>query len=133
MPTNNDAQAVVETEVVTPTTAAEVSYGFAVTPQATRLGLTVDVDLATADPLDGFYTVIVETAVTEDPAAGDWVELQFCSVTFNDIGLYPITVVQPIYDKVRARIETDATNPERAQISLRWLSDAELTTLDPTA
>lgn len=130
---NNDAQPNVESEVVIPDGADVVSFGFAVTAQATRMGLAIGVDLAGADPLNGYYTVTVQTAVADDPAEGDWSTLEFCTVTFDATGLYLMTLVQPIFDKVRARIETDATNPERAQITLRWMSDQPLTTLDPTA
>lgn len=133
METNNDAQAYVQSEIVTPTAAAEVSFGFAVTPQATRMGLTVELDLAGADPLDGNYTIFVETAVENESADGEWMELQFCSVTVGEVGLYPIAIVQPIFDKVRARIETNAVNPEYAQLTFRWMCDSDLTTLDPSA
>lgn len=130
---NNDAQANVASETVIPTTADEVSYGFTLEHQATRMGVSVEVDLATADPLDGTYTVVVETAVDDEAADGAWNPLIYCAVTFNDVGLYPIAVVQPIYDKVRVRVTNDAVNPERAQITARWMCDQPLETLDPTA
>lgn len=132
MPTNNDAQAFVENETVIPTGAAQVSYGFSIQPQATRMGLYVTASETGLGALDGTYTVIVETAVNEDPASGDWVELPFCSVAFNAAGVFPIQVVQPVYDKVRVRIETDALNPDRAQVAVHWMCDQPLVSLDPT-
>lgn len=132
MPTNNDAQPYVENEVVIPTGAAQVSYGFSIQPQATRMGLYLTAAETGAGAFNGTYTVIVETAVNEDPASGDWVELSFCSTSFNDVGVFPIQVVQPVYDKVRVRIETDAINPNRASVSVHWMCDQPLTALDPT-
>lgn len=129
---NNDAQAFVEQETVVPSGATQVSYGFAVARQATRMGLAIVATRTGGAAYNGNYTVIVETAVVEEPAAGDWTENVFDSVTFAQEGTYVFNLTQPIYDKVRARVETDAGSPGRATLTLQWMCDTDLTSLDPT-
>lgn len=129
---NNDPQAYNETETVVPSGAAQVSYGFAVARQATRMGLAIVATRTGVAAYNGNYTVIVETAVAGEPRSGDWTENVYDSVTFDQEGTYIFNLTQPIYDKIRARIETDAGAPGRATLTLQWMCDTELTSLDPT-
>lgn len=126
---NNDTYPYASSETFAPSAAAGVTDGKSITPQATRMGLIVECALSGADPLDGNYTVIVETAVSGEPAGGEWQENSADSVTFNAVGVYDVQLTVPVFDKVRARVETDATNPGRAALTLRWLCDQSLTDL----
>lgn len=129
---NNDPQPYIETETVVPSAASQVSYGFAVARQATRMGLAIVASRSGVLAFNGTYTVIVETAVAEEPASGDWRENVYDSVSFNAEGTYLFPLTQLIFDKVRVRIETDAGAPARATLRMQWMADSDLTTLDPT-
>lgn len=124
---NNDALSFSATETVTPTSASEVSDGVTVQAQATRMGLVVICELTGADPLDGNYTVIVQTADENDLAGNTWSENSSDSVTFDSTGTYSIELTEPIFDKVRVLIENDAGNPDYATLTMAWLADTELT------
>lgn len=129
---NNDMQAFEVTETLTPDAAENVSFGVRIIPQATRLGALIQIGGTT---LDGDYTIVVETAPEGVPASSDdWMELRFCAAQIGVVnnGFVDITVVQPVLDKVRLRVTNDAVTPENLELTITWLSDAELETLDPT-
>lgn len=127
MAANNDALPFILSETVVPSGAASVSEGAEVQHQATRMGLVLVAELAGADPLDGTYTIIVETADESDLAANTWSENALDSVSFDDVGTFQIQLTQPVFDKVRILIETDASNPEYLSLTAHWLCDTALT------
>lgn len=127
MSANNDALPFIVSETVVPSGASTVSDGVTIQHQATRMGLVLVASLAGADPLDGNYTVIVETADESDPASNTWSENALDSVSFDATGTYQIQLTQPVFDQVRILIETDAANPEYLSLTAHWLCDTQLT------
>jgi hypothetical protein len=121
---NNDAYSFTETESMTDASAAEVSTGFTVQKQATRMGCTVI--CTETGTIDGNYTAIVETADTDEAASGGWLENSLDSISFNAAGTFQIQLTSPILDKVRLRLESTGTVAQ-ATFVVKWLADTELT------
>lgn len=126
---SNDTYSFDSAETVVPSGAATNSTGVSVAAQATRMGLVIVADLTDADPIDGNYTVIIETSTSAAGASANWLENSEDSVTFAAVGTYTIQLVQPIFDQVRARIEADGVTPDAVTLTLNWLSDTSLTSL----
>lgn len=125
---NNDILPYSKAEaLITPSGAAQVSPGVTPAKQCTKMGLTIVCAVPGSAP-NGNYSVIIETADTAESAGGEWLENSTDRVDgITAAGTFQVYLSEPIIDKARARIETDATNPERLTFQLYWGCDTELT------
>lgn len=124
---NNDAMSFTAQETLTPDASANVTDGVLVEKQATRMGLMIVAE--ELGVVDGYYTVIIETADEDEDASGDWLENTTDSITFNVAGTYSFILTLPILDKVRARVESSGATPAAMGFTFQWLCDTELTAL----
>ena len=127
MPNNDVLPYAKQEPLLTPGGAVSVSAGVSVEHQATRVGLTIVTEVPGAAP-NGNYSVVIQTGTEDDSAFGITNDLDRVD-GITGAGTFRIYLSQPIIDKVRARVETDAVNPERLTFRLCWGSDTELTQL----
>lgn len=124
---SNDTYSFSATETLVPSGETTRSAGVTITKQATRMGLIIVAQLTDADPIDGTYTVLIETADAGEGASGSWNPNVLDSVTFDAVGTYQIQMTQPVIDKVRARVVASGATPDAVSLRLGWLSDTTLT------
>lgn len=127
MPNNDVLPYSANEDEITPDADEVVSVGVTPAKQATRMGLTVIASEPGATP-NGIYSVVIETAVAGDSADADWHQNSNDRIDgISEEGSYHMFLTEPVLDKVRARIITDAANPERLAFDLIWGCDTELT------
>lgn len=90
--------------------------------QCVRMGVTVVV--TENAPFDGSYNLVVETLPN---AADGAIETGDRIVQINGAGTLSVLFSNPIMDRVRLRVQTDAITPANATFAVTFQSDREMT------